>query len=62
MEAGEDTDHLSLSLCWLLTAQLAMEEARQGMMSAINVGRLIVTSEEFRRELVEALGRSSAHG
>jgi len=38
-------------------AEEAMEEARQGMMSALNVSRLIVTSEEFRRELVEALGK-----
>lgn len=37
------------------TGRKAMEQAREGVYSGVNFARLMVTSAEFRDELVEAL-------
>ena len=39
----------------------AVEEAREGIYEGVNFARLLVTSAEFRDELVEALGKLNSY-
>lgn len=63
----DDLDHPCFSFCPILTpcaccysGRRALEDAKAGSISAMNLARLIATSPEFRAEMIETLGKWSS--